>query len=406
MSELKKISVLSNGKVLAHTNDGNVRLASEQETAKHFASVLPETYKNNPLEAVAFEDGFVYGKYANKTIRKKVIATLPTQTESIDSAQKAVDVPRNEKKSKPQDIKPEDKSVMNPTKIRTKDYKRGPGSERLDDVPRASGDGVGGKKVTFEAETADKATSGKPDTYVQEVQKQETPSKAGSEANHTASSEITFNSNGSMYQNLKLSKKEVEDKCPDCEKSPCTCDEKENKECCAETAEVSETKEAAIDNTKEVEALKNQIETLKAEVTEAKKALAKKEIIEKRVKASIKYALSMKELNPVKFASADTFVNLVENTANKMSVDLIENAIESAQNARQEIEASSNSLVKTSALLKTDEVKMEEGLATALFIPQSDGEGDDELKVMLMSETSLGRNFLSKFDGYEPHVKE
>jgi hypothetical protein len=376
MSELTKISV-ANGKVLAHTKDGNVRLASEGEVATHFASQLPQTYKNTDSKLVeaAYQEGFVYGKYANnKVLRKQVVAIAPAnQTESIDTVQKNVKVPRNESKAKPT-IDVDDKSVKNPTKIRTKDYKRGKGGEDLNDVPRAKDDGVGGKKVTFEEENANKATSNKPDTYVQKLNKNVEPTKAGNEKNHTASSEIQIVSNGSMYQNLKLSKKD-EDSCPDCKQKDCVCDKEEDKECCEEDA--AETKEATKDETNVVEAMNEKIAKLEDELKEAKQALAKKEVIEKRFKVATKYALAMKELNPTKYASADVIVDLVEKTANTMSRELIENAIENAQELRRQIEAANNQRVITAATYQ-NEVESDGNLATAIVVQNNTDSDDDK----------------------------
>jgi hypothetical protein len=114
------------------------------------------------------------------------------QTEPVDGVQKdpEIDIPRNEAKAKPEtgSITKDRPDVANPTEVRTKDYVKGKGAENLhsDVVPRSEGNGglEGKKKVEFDVEESNKATSGNPDTYVQSVQETISATPAGSEDNH------------------------------------------------------------------------------------------------------------------------------------------------------------------------------------------------------------------------------
>ncbi len=128
-------------------------------------------------------------KIAKKVKAQKAPAQLePTDAVQKDSGEEKLNVPRNKAKAKPEiDVKRKD--VNNPTEVRNKGYAVGPEATNLhsDVVPRdGSGDGIGGKKPKFDQESGPKQTSGKPDTYVQEFQKdnQIAPTPAGNEDNH------------------------------------------------------------------------------------------------------------------------------------------------------------------------------------------------------------------------------
>jgi hypothetical protein len=78
----------------------------------------------------------------------------------------------------------EPKSVNEVIKGKGGDHGSGSGGH-TDVVPRdGSGDGLGGKKVSWEGEKADGQTSGNADTYVQTLQDREDPKKAGDKGNH------------------------------------------------------------------------------------------------------------------------------------------------------------------------------------------------------------------------------
>jgi len=137
--------------------------------------------------------------------KKKVQAqTAPTQQlEPVDAIEEGkeesngekFDIPRDKSKSNPE-INVKRKDVTSPTKVRNSDYGFGQKAKDLhtEVVPRdSSGDGLGGPSTTFEDEVAENRTSGSPDTYVQEYQKQNQikPTPAGNAENHaTASKEV------------------------------------------------------------------------------------------------------------------------------------------------------------------------------------------------------------------------
>jgi len=121
-----------------------------------------------------------------------------TQNEPLDSGEREesngenLDVPRDESKAKPEiDVKRED--VDNPKEVRDGNYGMGPEGKDLhtEVIPRdSSGDGIGGSSVDFDGEKGDKQTSGNPDNYVQEFQKdnQIAPNPVSNEDNHLGAS--------------------------------------------------------------------------------------------------------------------------------------------------------------------------------------------------------------------------
>ena len=129
-----------------------------------------------------------------KTKLKTAQLTGDKQTEPVNSIEKpesngeGIEIPRNKTKAVPT-IDVGRKDVTNPTEVRKDEYTLGPDSKNLhtDVVPRdGSGDGIGGKSVEFKPEKGEKATSGNPDTYVQEFQKENQikPTPVSSEDNH------------------------------------------------------------------------------------------------------------------------------------------------------------------------------------------------------------------------------
>ena len=114
------------------------------------------------------------------------------QIEPVDAVQEedTINIPRSEAKAKPEtgSITKDRPDVAKPTEVRTKDYVKGKGAENLhsDVVPRSDGNGglEGKKKVEFDVEESNAATSGNPDTYVQSNQETIKPTPAGSEENH------------------------------------------------------------------------------------------------------------------------------------------------------------------------------------------------------------------------------
>lgn len=127
-------------------------------------------------------------KTANMLGGVKLAQTSPTkQTMPLD-IEDEVDggVPRDEsvgfKQTSPTEIKKVKKNPKSPERGKSS------GGE-TDVVPRdGSGDGLGGRKVTFEAEKSEDATSGNPDSYVQKLQETIKPKPRGSKENHAVAS--------------------------------------------------------------------------------------------------------------------------------------------------------------------------------------------------------------------------
>ena len=395
--EIKKFSVFQSGRVIAHVNEkGEIRDATEQESVDHLASLLPKTYKKASIESVKYEDGYVLGKYANgKVIRKQLFAQQVTnQSEPVDGPQKVkeTEVPRKKEKANPE-IDVDNKSVKNPTEIRTKEYKKGPGGEDLHtNIPRDKGDGAGGKKTTYEKETSDKATSGKPDTYVQDFTKSEKPAAAGSEMNHAAGTEIKFRPENEIYTNLKLSKKDEKKDLPPWLKKE---DEEEKED---EKDENEETK----DEVKEaISKLEGELEIVKAELEKEQTKNAKKEA---RTKMAIKYAVVLSKINPTKYSDAEMFIEKVEKTAKSMTVQAIEDAIEGAEELKKEADKTKEkSIVK-----QANKEEKDSGLATTLVIQKTasfNQRDEDELKRVIQSGLTLCQKN-ADFDEYEKETNK
>jgi hypothetical protein len=407
MSDTIKIAMFQSGKTIAIDDKGKTRQATKEESVQHLASLLPKANKTgSKLASVKYDKGYVYGLYEDKTqLRNPIFAQAKEQTEPVDGPQKVKDtkVPRDKSKAKPEvDVKRPD--VDKPTEIRTKEYKKGPGGDDLHtNIPRdGSGDGVGGKNTTFEAEEADKATSNNPDTYVQEFTPSEKPTPVGNENNHTAGTEIKFRPDSELYTNLTLSKKAAEqpewlknikkDKKDEKEEGKKEDDKEEKKD----TKDEDKDKEAISKLTREVEAAK-------AEIKEAKQAIIAKDLQAARMQSAIKYALSLKEVTPAKYANHDVFVQKVEETAKNLSVEMIEAGIEQAQELKKEADTTKQE-IKIAAKEKTND---DDGISTSMVIQKtaSTAKDPDRLKDILMSGTKLGRQH-AKYEGYEPNTKE
>ena len=456
-SQMKKqFSMYSNGVVLASV-EGKVRKANKKEVIQHLASLLPETYKDQPLSKIMYnsEDCHVYGKYGNKTVRKALfekdedkdddkdedddkdkdkdkddnkddkddkdddkkdddgdddkgekkwnfekkkdaatdkdeVKVADKQTEPVNSVDKAdpdVKVPENAAKAKPETAKitKDRPDVATPKKVRKEEYTKGKGGEDLhtDVVPRSKSDGglKGGSVAETTDETSNKATSGKPDTYVQNFEKSEEPAKAGSEMNHAAGNEIEIRPEAQMYQNLNLSK-ESKDIEPQVEK---TAAKQETTKAMPWEGKTDEESDGRLQ--KELRDLKSENKELKAEINKGK-------VIVGRNKAATEYALSLYQLNPAKYADPSVFNQVVEDTATKMDVHAIstmtdELKIVHAEKERSQAEIKEATLEGFEKVASTDE-----GLATAIVIPETEGKNgktSDDLKDILMSGTSLGR---------------
>lgn len=302
-----------------------------------------------------------------------------TKTSSKDQLQptdgiqesKDVKVPRNESKSKPESNAAQDRpDVKNPKSV---------------SVPRSESNGgiKGGEKVKFDTENA-KVTSGNPDTYVQKFTESETPSAAGSEKNHTAGTEIQFRSEAEIYQNLKLAKENKKPK-------PHWFEEKGKT---GKPTTPDKTEENFDKKGKEKEAgdYKSLYTEAKTELQQKTAEISKMKLREARMGAAIKYALALLNVNPAKYANAESFTKVVEESATKMTVEALNEAVEGLMAVQKEANALRN--IKEASL---NDDNNDGGLATALVI-----QGDNaisqvansklsELKDIFNSGTSLGR---------------
>lgn len=424
----KKYSMFSNGTVVVNEVDGNVRRASQVEVKEHLASLLPETYQGENIQAVAFnrEDGCVYGKYATRKVRKEIFAQqTPTQTEPVDGPQKVKDtkVPSDKSKGKPETSKitKDRPDVGKPTEIRTKEYQRGKGAEDLhsDEVPRSGKDGglKGGKVAPTAEEKADKATSGNPDTYVQELGDCKNPTPAGNEMNHAAGSEIKWESESTMYHNLNLSKQakdnkkdnlppwlqkgdkksdkkdEDKDEKKDADDKKEDCDDKEKEDC----DDKKEEKKEASEN---ISQIKTALHEKEAEVATMKTKIA-------RIEKAARYALALLQLNPDKFGNSDKFVETINQTAEKMDEHAIQIAIdELGEIFAERVKNQQNMQISAAPMESLWGPKDQGGLSTAIMIPQEErfnksASNVGDLKEIIMSQMKLGKEVKS-WEDYVP----
>lgn len=166
-----------------HHKDDSKMNVKKKDKSKDKETACGVTASSNP---------FVKGAQSNNS--------APSQTEPVDaiyedkiednSRETSLNIPRNNSKSNPQEFDGVREDVTSPDEIRSSEYDMGQNGKNLHNtgiIPRdKSGDGIGGESTTFEDEKAKGATSGKPDTYVQEFQESKyiDPTPAGKEDNH------------------------------------------------------------------------------------------------------------------------------------------------------------------------------------------------------------------------------
>lgn len=124
--------------------------------------------------------------------------TMPK--ESFEESKPRVRIPRNKAVGFDQvPLPPNTKNI----KVYNYPYELGEAGSDTDIVPRdSSGDGLGGKKVTFERERAVGQTSNNPDNYVQTLNDVPEPTPAGSKDNHAVAESQTMKKLASMRQKL------------------------------------------------------------------------------------------------------------------------------------------------------------------------------------------------------------
>ena len=413
----KKIHMFSNGTAVIR-EAGKTRKANLEEVTEYLVSLVPQKKKGAELEAVKYDEGTIYARYADKKVYKKVFALNSVeQTEPVNSIEKAtpdVKVPRDKSKAKPEiDVKRPD--VNKPTEVRNKEYNKG-GDGGADShtkvVPRSKNNSglEGGSKTSFEDESGDKATSGNQDTYVQNFTSSEKPAKAGNKENHTAGSDVEIKPAELIYSKIKIAKEngENEDKKEekDDAKNKKSKDFPFNKKKDCEEGDDKDTSDKK-DEKKEAKLL-SELKEAQEEVKKLKAEMTRSTIRANRQKSAIKLALAYRDLNPVKYASVDSFGEKVEDISKKMDVEAIETALAELITFHSEAFNNQQELKKTAS----KETSPFNGLELAFGPTKEDynsgsavESGSGSLKEILMSGTSLGRK-MADFEAYTPHVKQ
>lgn len=415
-SDGKFVSASANGEVRTATKrevyDHILKLASEEEVIKTLSVVFPQTNKSgSSLEAVSLdkESGVAYAKYADSKVLKLTLAqSAPAkQTEPTFSSEKSdpsLDIPRNKAKAKPESDGRED--VNSPEEVRKKSYEKGNGGKNLHTnvIPRdGSGDGLGGKKTTFEKEKADAATSGKPDTYVQKFTPEEKPTAAGNKDNHTASAGNTPKLASDGIVNLSLveagkvppglqayldknkkpeGKDEEKDEKPD-DKSPFDKKKGDDDKKGSEKKDDSKDKKAEAD-------LEIKLAEAQQQITRLEKELQNRKLAEARREAAIGLVLAYRDRSTNKYATAESFNEKVTEIAKKMSVESIDNAL-SEFNSLVESEAE-----RQKTVLANNKNNFNGISTTAVVFPQetykfANVQDKDNLSSLFMKHTTLGK---------------
>jgi len=451
---VKKIAMLSN-KFFAYLDSGDVRKATSDEVNVHLASLVPPTKNGGILDAVRFNEktGNAEYRYAHKiaddkvsykVYAKKLVAQYQSQKQSepVDGGQdedklkeNKTNVPRDESKAKPETKFDRPKGVDNPTEVRKKEYKRGPGGEDLhtDVVPRSKKNSglEGSDSTTFADEKANDATSGKENSYVQKFTPSTKPAPAGKEDNHAVAAEVEGNqikeanvekplnikfSSEDLMNVINLSKKEDSIKMAKAENADDKDEEKDQKSKDKENDEEKDKKsEDEADSKKKAsvdEDLARQLKEAKSQLTETVEQFKRAKIEnnnfkirEARMKKAIEYAHNLQRINPAKYAEIENFVNRVFDTVKKMDVEAIDVAIEETKSAFNEIVEASHERNS----IREANIKSEAGLESVLVIPRvvegfDAAKNTDNLRLALMENTRLGR-LNTELENYKPHEK-
>lgn len=407
--KMKKTKIFSDGTFVTANSKGEIKKASQEEVSDYLVSLFPEKKDGAEITHVKFdkESGYAKARYSSgKVYRKKVAQTKQTEpVNSVDKSDPDAKVPRDKKKAKPEiDVGRSD--VDNPDEVRKDNYDKGPGGKNLhtNKVPRdKSGDGVGGESVGFEEETSEKATSGKPDSYVQDFSKSEDPSKAGSEENHAtaAKSDVKFATQDEIYTKLKLAEMDEDEEDKEQDEDP---EEETNEKKTEKSKKEGESKnrEIVAQLKEEVTSAQGELKKASVEIQELRKQIANRKIREARTKAATGLALMLRDRYPKKYFTAEKFNEKIEGLAKKMSVEAIETAIEELNSIRtQEAEREEN--IKSASKKEADMVK-EAGATSILTVPTDENEEED-LASILAANTRLGKEVIS-MDKYHNSLDE
>lgn len=407
MSNNKKFAMFSNGSAIVTNSAGEVRTASKAEIVDYLKTLVPSEKEGSKLAGVKYDAGYVHAKYASgKVFKKKVLVAQNSsakQTEPTNSGDKAdpdLKVPRNESKAKPETstVTKDRPDVKTPTKVRNEDSKRGKGGEdsHTDVVPRSKGDSglKGSSKTEFCEEEGNKATSGKPDSYVQEFKEYKDPTPAGNELNHAAKSGVQLRPESEIYDKVKIAFEQKREA-----KSDLTPWEK-NKDGATNNREAgSQTPQS---NQKEAELL-GKLKQAEQNLADLKKEINRYKLREVRQAGAVKLALAYRDMSPSKYASAQAFLEKVDHIAKKMSPEAMETAFDELASYQKEA-SHGQSLAKTASNV-VEEKNNEGGVATVFSgtVDEINPKGEDQvetLKQVLMSSSTLNKR-ANKFDSWK-----
>lgn len=420
---MKKIAFTSKGTALIK-EAGATRRATEAEVGAYLKSLVPAEKSGAKLDAVKYDDGFVFARYDDGKVFKKRIAQSSTkQTEPVNSGDKAdpdLKTPRSEKHRKPEtkEIVKDRPDVGKEKEVRKKDHKRGNGGDDLhtDVIPRSkSNSGLeGSKKTDFEKEKANDATSGKPDTYVQKLNEQPKPTPSGNADNRatagantaSASDGLRVESESTIYQKIKIAEEEKEkDGKP---VPPWLKDKKDKKggnnddEEDGEKDEKDSDDEDDKDSKKEaklVKELKTKIAENEKTINTLKKEASRHKVREARQTAALKLALAYRDTNPEQFPTVESVADKVVELCKQMNSEALESTYEQVKAIR--VANSKKSVVKTASV--------NEGISTAFSTPiesisEMNSSNDvDSLREALMGRSALGKK-VAEMDAYHNSI--
>ena len=440
---MKNIAMFSDGRCVAYEN-GDVRTASEQEKAGYLASLVPANKKGGKLDSVRYNEATknVEARYAFankkgevsfKTFAKKIEAQSDSrQSEPVDGFQdesklkeNKTEVPRDKAKAKPETKFERPKEVDNPTEVRKSEYGKGNKGKDLhtEVVPRdKGGDGIGGKSVSFEDETSEKATSGNENSYVQKFTPSEKPTPAGNDDNHATAGNDAVTKvadkisvetlSGILNREGKFAKKDEDEKPNPFAKKDDKEDDDEkpnpfekfkkgkDAETSKEKDEKSEDKgkKANVDEdvVMKYKMAKSQLNEVEEELQRVKAELNNYKIREARMNKAIEYTLALQSINHEKYADKETFITKVADSVKKMNVEAMGNAIEELK----EIKRASDDARRVNASLRSAE---HQGFESALVIPRTEegfGPSKSDLTAIFTANSTLGK-FNTKRDKYE-----
>lgn len=416
---MKKIAFTSSGTALIR-EAGSTRRATEAEVGAYLKTLVPAKKAGGNLDAVKYDGGFVFARYDNGKVFKKRIAqnNSTQQQEPVNSGDKAdpdLKTPRSKKHSKPEtkEVTKDRPDVANPTEIRNSEYTRGGdggADEHKDGIPRSKKNSglEGSSKTTFDEEKANKATSGNPDTYVQDLYDQTDPTPAGNADNHatagantaSASDGLRVESESTIYQKIKIAEEEKKDGKPmppwlkDKKDKGGDNDDEDDGE--KDGEESDDDDEDSKKEAKLVQELKTKIAEQDKTITALKKEASRYKVREARQNSALKLALAYRDANPEQFPNVEAVADKAIELCKAMNSEALESTYEQVKAIRI-ANSKQRQVVKTASV--------DEGVQTAFSTPMesiselNSGKDVDSLREALMSKSALGKK-VAEMDAY------